>query len=641
MCGICGKLNFSKDEQVERRLIEQMCQVLSHRGPDDEGVYVKGNFGLGHRRLSIIDLTPAGHQPMGNEDKTVWISFNGEIYNYLELREQLECRGHRFISSTDTETILHLYEEEGVECLNRLRGMFAFAIYDENNERLFLARDRVGKKPLVYALKDDFLIFASEIKALLLDPTMKREVDFVALHHYLTYEYCPSPLTIFKGISKLPPAHFLTWEKGRVKIERYWDLSYREKLILAHEEEYEERFKEIFEESVRIRMRSDVPLGAFLSGGIDSSATVAFMSKLNSRPVKTFSIGFEEEEYNELPYAKIVADRFKTDHHEFLVKPDAVEVLPRLVYYYNEPFADSSAIPTYYVSRLTRGHVTVALNGDGGDESFAGYERYIADRLAGYYQMVPAIVREKVIRRMVESLPHSENRRNFFRRLKRFVRGISEQPERRYVRWICFFDNEMKDDLYSREFKSMVLGIDSADLTVQWYGKADGKSFIDRTLYVDVMSYLPDDLLVKVDIASMANSLEARSPFLDHTLMEFAASLPSELKLKRVNTKYLLKQLLKDILPPEILKRKKMGFGVPLDRWFRRELKEMAYDTLLSQSALNRGYFKRESIEKLLNEHVSMKADHSYRIWALLFLELWHCMFIDRQEVDFYREHNL
>jgi len=633
MCGICGKLNFNKDEPVDPGLIRQMCQILSHRGPDDEGIYVQKNCGLGHRRLSIIDLTAAGHQPMCNEDGTIWIVFNGEIYNFLELRKSLAAKGHRFISSTDTETILHLYEEEGTDCLKKLRGMFAFAIYDEKNGRLFLARDRVGKKPLVYAVKDTSLIFASEIKAILLDPAIQREVDVTVLHHYLTYEYCPSPLSIFKGINKLPPAHFLIWEQGKVRIERYWDLRYREKLTLSSEEEYGERFKELFEESVRIRLMSDVPLGAFLSGGIDSSATVAFMSTLTSRPVKTFSIGFEEEEYNELPYARIAAERFKTDHHEFMVKPDAVEILPKLVYYYNEPFADSSAIPTYYVSKLTRKHVTVALNGDGGDESFAGYERYIADRLAGYYQMVPALLREKIIRRIVEALPHAENRRNFFRRLKRFVRGISEQPERRYVRWICFFDNEMKDDIYSNEFRELNKGTDSVDLIVRWYGKADGKSFLDRTLFVDVMSYLPEDLLVKVDIASMANSLEARSPFLDHKLMEFAASLPSSLKLNGIVTKYLLKESLRGILPEEILQRKKMGFGVPIDCWFRGELKEMAFDTLLSPAALQRGYFKKESIERLLNEHITLRADHSYRIWALLFLELWHRMFIDRWEV--------
>ena len=633
MCGICGKLNFNREEPVEGGLIKQMCQVLSHRGPDDEGTYVKRNCGLGHRRLSIIDLSPAGHQPMSNEDGTVWIVFNGEIYNFPELRKFLEARGHRFASFTDTETILHLYEEEGTGCLRKLRGMFAFAIYDERNERLFLARDRVGKKPLAYALTDNSLIFASEIKAILLDPAIRREIDFTVLHHYLTYEYCPSPHTIFKGIQKLPPAHFLIWEKGKANIERYWDLRYQEKLILPDEEAYGERFREIFEEAVRIRLMSDVPLGAFLSGGIDSSATVAWMSKLSSEPVKTFSIGFEEEEYNELPYARIVADRFKTDHHEFMVRPNAMEILPKLVYYYNEPFADSSAIPTYYVSKLTRGHVTVALNGDGGDESFAGYERYIADRLAGYYQLVPAVLREKIIRKVVELLPHSENRRNFFRRLKRFVRGISEEPERRYVRWICFFDNEMKDDLYCSEFKELVRGIDSVDLTVQWYAKADGKDFIDRTLFVDAMSYLPEDLLVKVDIASMANSLEARSPFLDHRLMEFAASLPGHLKLNGMVTKYLLKQSLKGILPEEVLKRKKMGFGVPLDRWFRGELKEMAFDTLLSPAALQRGYFQKKSVERLLNEHVTLRADHSYRIWALLFLELWHRMFIDCWEV--------
>jgi asparagine synthase (glutamine-hydrolysing) len=346
-------------------------------------------------------------------------------------------------------------------------------------------------------------------------------------------------------------------------------------------------------------------------------------------PVKTFSIGFEEEDYNELKYARVIAERYETDHHEFIVKPDAVDILPKLIWHYNEPFADSSAIPTYYVSKMTRDYVTVALNGDGGDESFAGYERYLADKLANYYKFIPRFLREDIIRKIVDSLPYNPRRRSFLRRLKRFVRGVSEVPERRYVRWICYFDNEMKDDLYTPSFKEKVNDIDSVDLTVGWYKKADGKTFIDQTLFVDAMSYLPEDLLVKVDIASMANSLEARSPFLDHNVMEFAASLPSDLKLRGMETKYLLKHTLSEILPKEILQRRKMGFGVPLDVWFRNDLKEMAYDILLDKQCTERGYFKRETIQSLLDEHVSEQYDHSYRIWALLFLELWHKMFID------------
>ena len=629
MCGICGQVCFEVDKKVDEVLIRKMSSVLNHRGPDDEGVYVRGHVGLAHKRLSIIDLTPAGQQPMSNEDGSIWIVFNGEIYNFLELRENLQAKGHTFSSNTDTETIIHLYEDKGIDCVQELRGMFAFAIWDENKRRLFLARDRAGKKPLVYAHTNEGLLFASEIKSLLRAPSVKRDIDYSALHHYLTYQYVPSPLTIFAGIKKLPPAHILIYQKGNITIKRYWELSYQNKLQLPSLEDYGERFLEVFQEAVKIRLRSDVPLGAFLSGGIDSSLVVAVMSKLMNQPAKTFSIGFEEEEYSELPYARMIAEKYETDHHEFIVKPDAIEIMPKLVWHYNEPYADSSAIPTYYVSKMTREYVTVALNGDGGDESFAGYERYLADKLADYYRFVPRLFREKIIRKVINILPHSANRRTFFRRLKRFVKGISEIPERRYVRWICFFDNEMKDDLYTPSFKEQMKGIDSVDLTVNWYGKANGKSFIDKTLFVDVMSYLPEDLLVKVDIASMANSLEARSPFLDHKVMEFASSLPSNLKLRGIETKYLLKHTLSEFLPKDILRRKKMGFGVPLDIWFRNDLKEMAYDILLDKRCIERGYFESESIQKMLDEHVSEKYDHCYRIWALLFLELWHRMFID------------
>jgi asparagine synthase (glutamine-hydrolysing) len=606
-----------------------MASVINHRGPDDEGVYVKGNVGLAHKRLSILDLSTAGHQPMSNEDGSVWIVFNGEIYNFLDLRDALIKKGHTFVSRTDTETIIHLYEEKGIECVHDLRGMFAFAIWDEHKERLFCARDRAGKKPFVYAHTKEGFVFASEIKSLLRDPLIDKSLDYRAIHHYLTYQYVPSPLSIFENIKKLPPAHILIYERGKITAKRYWNLSYRNKLHLPSLRDYGERFRDLFEEAVKIRLRSDVPLGAFLSGGIDSSLVVAVMSRLMDQPVKTFSIGFEEEAYDEVKFARLIAEKYETDHHEFTVKPDAVSILPKIVWHYNEPYADSSAIPTYYVSKMTRDFVTVALNGDGGDESFAGYERYLADKLADYYRRVPSFVREGIIRRAVDILPHSTNRRNFFRRLKRFVKGISETPERRYVRWICFFDNEMKEDLYTASFKELNREYDSVDLTVTWYERADAKQFLDKTLFVDVMSYLPEDLLVKVDVASMAHSLEARSPFLDHKVMEFAASLPPNLKLRGMETKYLLKETLSDIVPREILHRKKMGFGVPLDVWFRNDLKEMAYDVLLDQKCIERGYFRKEYISKMLEEHVSRRYDHSYRIWALLFLELWHRMFID------------
>jgi len=633
MCGICGKLYCNPMRKAEQNNISAMASVLAHRGPDDHGIYVDGPVGIGHQRLSIIDISPAGHQPMSNEDGSIWIVFNGEIYNFEELRMELQGKGHVFTSHTDTETIIHLYEEEDTDCLNRLRGMFAFAIWDSTKQRLFIARDRVGKKPLVYAVTDDAIIFASEIKALLQDPSVTAEVDCEALHHYLTYQYVPSPWTMFKGIRKLPPAHSLVVEREKITTRQYWQLSYAQKLTLPTLGDYVEQFMDVFTEAVKIRLRSDVPLGAFLSGGIDSSATVAVMSQFANRAIKTFSIGFDVSEYNETTFAAMVAKKFNTDHTEFIVNPDAISILPKLVWHYNEPFADSSAIPTYYVSKLTREHVTVALNGDGGDESFAGYERYIADKLAGYYEKIPCIAREHIIKRCLSFVPHQENRNSFFRRLKRFVNGISEKAERRYVRWICGFDNEMKNDLYSAAFAEKTAAIDSVDLIVNWYAKADASAFLDKTLFVDVKSYLPDDLLVKVDIASMANSLEARSPFLDHKLMEFAAALPPHLKLNGIQSKYLLKKAFSSVLPRSVLYRKKMGFGVPIDRWLRNELKELTYQILLEKRTVERGLFKEQAVRMLIDEHMLKRADNSYRIWALLFMEVWYRMFIDKRSV--------
>lgn len=633
MCGICGKIYFDTSKKADRRLIDRMTAVLKHRGPDDRGIHVAGHVGLGHQRLSIIDLSPAAHQPMSNEDNSIRIVFNGEIYNFEELRRELEEKGHVFRSRSDTEVIIHLYEDEGTDCVHKLRGMFAFAVWDTNNRQLFLARDRAGKKPLVYTVVDGALVFASEIKSLLQDPSVTAAVNCEGLHHYLTYQYVPGPHTIFQGIKKLPPAHTLVLRDGRISTSRYWQISYDHNKKFTSLNDSREQLLDIFREAVKIRLRSDVPLGAFLSGGIDSSAVVAVMSSLMDRPVKTFSIGFEESDYNELQYAKLVAQQFRTDHTEFIVKPDAVKILPKIVSHYDEPFADPSAVPTYYVSKLTREHVTVALTGDGGDESFAGYERYVANRLAGYYEMIPFVLREKVIKKAVNLLPYRESRWSISRRLKRFINGISEEPARRYVQWLCYFNNDQKDKLYTPSFAEKVSTLDSVDITADMYKKSDADNFIEKTLFADVMLYLPYDLLVKVDIASMANSLEVRSPFLDHKVMEFAASLPIEFKLRGMQTKYILKKAFEPFLPKKVLYRKKMGFGVPLQRWFRQELKSIAYEVLLEKRTIERGYFKRDAVQVLLDEHVAMSADHSYRIWALLFLELWHRIFIDKSEV--------
>jgi len=609
-----------------------MTDTLVHRGPDDRGTFEEPGVGLGHRRLSIIDLSPAGRQPMANEDGSLLIVYNGEIYNFKELRRGLEERGHVFISHSDTEVILHLYEEKKEECLADLRGMFAFAIWDRRLRRLFLARDRAGQKPLVYAEHEGGLLFASELKALLEVPGLSREVDDTSIHHYLTYQYVPSPRTIFRSIRKLPPAHYLFWEGGRIVISRYWDLHYVPKLRLGSLPAYRERFLEIFNEAVRLRLVSDVPLGAFLSGGVDSSAVVAAMSLQGAAPVRTFSIGFTERDYDEVRYARQVASRYGTEHHEMVVEPRALDILPKLVYAYNEPFADSSAVPTYHVSRMTRDHVTVALSGDGGDEALAGYRRYAVDRFLAWYLRLPSFLREGVIRNVVEKLPRTRRPRGFLGQLKRFVSSVDPVRERQYVRYLCFFSEEQKKDLYTPEFSAAMAGEDSVGLVEEIYRLADGRDFLDRTLFVDTRSYLPDDILVKVDIAGMANSLETRSPFLDHHLMEFAAACPSSLKLRGRQGKYLLKEAVKDLLPPDIVRRRKMGFGMPVAEWFRGgDLREIAGDVLLDRRALARGYFSREGVTRLLEEHLDLQQDHGYRLWSLLFLELWFRRFVDEE----------
>jgi asparagine synthase (glutamine-hydrolysing) len=504
--------------------------------------------------------------------------------------------------------------------------MFAFAIWDEPKRRLFIARDRVGKKPLCYWIDKDGLAFASEPKAFLADPGFSATPDPAALSLYLTYQYVPAPMSAFAGVQKLPPAHYLLVEDGRVSTHRYWKLSYATKRSISEGEAVEE-LRTRLREAVKLRLMSDVPLGAFLSGGIDSGAVVALMSELGAAPVRTFSIGFEQKEYDELEYARLVATRYETEHHEFVVRPDAMSLLPKLVWHYNEPFADSSAIPTFILSELTRRHVTVALNGDAGDENFAGYERYWANVLAGRFDEIPAPLRRSldVVARL---MPGSATSRSVVSKGKRFLETLGEGPERRYVRWMSHFQPLLKTEICTPEFAAAAPQ-DAADLLLRAYAASDAPDFIDATLDVDVNNYLPDDLLVKVDIASMAYGLEARSPMLDHPLMEFAASLPSGLKLKGGTKKYILKEAVKPLLPREIIERPKMGFGVPLEHWFRDELKDLAHDVLLSGTLAQRGYFRPEVIRRLLDEHVRGVRAWHYQLWNLLMLESWHRVFID------------
>ena len=627
MCGITGFVN-NNSSAADRVVLERMNNAIAHRGPDDDGFYVHENVGLAMRRLSIIDVS-GGHQPIHNADKTKWIVFNGEIYNYRELRENLDKRGHRFYTKSDTETVLHLYDEYGVDCVQHLRGMYAIAIWDETEKTLFLARDRVGKKPILYSHQPNGdLIFGSEFQALLQHPAISREVDYDAIDSYMSYLCVPAPQTAFKQIRKLEPGHWLRWKNGQIETKRYWLPDFSKKIKISEQDAIEETTR-ILREATKMRMISEVPLGAFLSGGVDSSAVVALMAQESSEPVKTFSIGFEEQDFSELKYAKRVAEHVGAEYNEFIVRPNAMEVLPTLVDHYGEPYADSSAIPTYYVSKETRQHVTVALNGDGGDESFGGYERYMAMQLAETYQRFPGVLRKAFIEAPIGLLPSSEFKRTRSRDLQRFIMAANLPRTERYYYWMSTIKDRLKDELYTDEFKRRTTENKPFRFLEQWYEKANGAGILDSTLLADQMTYLPNDLLVKVDIASMANSLEARSPFLDHKLIEFAASLPENLKMRRFQTKYLLKKVAARLVPKDVIYRQKMGFGVPIGKWFRGEMKDFVNEVLLSEKAMSRGITNPDIVKRYIHQHQTGELDHTHQIWSLLMLELWFQRFID------------
>lgn len=647
MCGIAGAAWTRHWAAIDSAQLRRMTDLIVHRGPDQEGQHIAAATGnadagvaLGFRRLSIIDLS-TGNQPLSNEDGSVWIAFNGEIYNYVELREELLAKGHRFATHSDTEVIVHAYEEYGIECLQKFRGMFAFALWDDRNERLLLARDRLGKKPLLYRQESDRLSFGSELKSLLQIPGAPREVDPQAIDLFLTYQYVPHPRTILKGYRKLPPAHYAVYEKGQLSVQRYWTPPYRSDVThpladpsLAHSQywsaaDWQSKLRETLTEAVRIRMRSDVPLGAFLSGGIDSTIISGLMQSLSSRPILTFSIGFPVEKFDERVYAREAAKLLGTDHQEYMVEPSALDMLPELIWHYDEPFGDSSAIPTMYLSRVTRQKVTVALSGDGGDELFAGYDRYQAVLLAGKIDRLPGFVKSICGWPLWQKIPARVEQKSFRRRLKRFLSGMAESPERRYLRWIGIFDNDARDRLYSKEFKARIAGFDSAEFLLDAYQLCPDRDFITRTTAVDVQTYLPCDILTKVDIASMAASLEARSPFLDHHVAELAARMPLDLKFERGRGKKILVETFQDLLPSSIQTRKKMGFGVPIDHWFRNELRSLMEETLLAPQSLARGYFNPDTIRDLVTQHTSGQFDHSYRLWNLMVLEHWHRTFLD------------
>ena len=629
MCGIAGRYNFRSGRPVDQARVTAMCDLIAHRGPDEAGVFTDGPVGLGHRRLAIIDLTPTGRQPMTAANGLATIVFNGEIYNFPDLRRDLEARGHRFRGRSDTEILLAAYLEFGVECLSRLRGMFAFAIWDARDRSLFIARDRVGKKPLHYRLDADGIAFASEAKAFFAEPSFSATPDLEALSHYLTYQYVPSPFSAFQGVRKLPPGSYLIVRDGEVSVHRYWRLRYTPKRRMTEDEAASELVDRL-REAVRIRLVSDVPLGAFLSGGVDSSTVVALMAQLSGSPVKTYSIGFDEKEYDELPYARLVAQRYGTDHHEFIVRPDAAAVIPTLVWHYDEPYADESAVPSYYLSQMTRQHVTVALNGDAGDENFSGYSRYVTDARLDRFDRLPASARRAALN-LVGAMPAGDRSDAWLARAQRWAQRASASREMRYARRMMHFTPELKRRLCIGELGHAAAEHDSSRILLEAFAASDAQDFVDAMLDVDVNHYLPDCLLVKVDIATMAHGLEGRSPMLDHEFMEFAASLPVDLKRRGREGKVILRKAARQLLPAEILDRRKMGFGVPLDHWFRGELRGMASDLLLSGAGATRGLFDTRFVRQMLDEHAAGIAPWQDQLWNLLMLEQWFRTFIDRR----------
>jgi asparagine synthase (glutamine-hydrolysing) len=634
MCGIGGFVTAGTAlprAELEARLW-RMIATLRHRGPDDEGVWTDGKAGLAHARLSIIDLSPAAHQPMASADGTIWITYNGEVYNFAEIRQELEALGYLFRSRSDTEVIANGWHAWGPRIFSRLRGMFALALWDRRSRQLILARDRIGKKPLYWTRTRSGFLFGSEIKALFAWPGVARLPDLAAIDHYLTLQYVPAPQTAFAGICKLPAAHYLTVEArvdGSISESepvRYWQLpDPRAASTLPPLDELKRELAARLEEAVRLRLLSDVPLGAFLSGGVDSSAIVAMMARAGGGRIKTFSIGFAAKEYDETGYARLVAQRYGTDHEEHVVEPDAVAVLPRLVWHYGEPFADPSAIPTYYVAELARRQVTVALTGDGGDECFLGYGRYRAMRWLDRLDRLPRWGREG-LGRLLALAPAPLQRRFRTRRIQGALLAPRSMPAERYAPTIAFFGDGDKAEGYSGAMRELC-SHSALGLLEPYFAAAE--SLVAGANRADIHTYLPDDLMVKVDIAGMAHGLEARSPLLDHELMEWAATLPDTVKMPGGVTKALFKAAMEPYLPREIIYRPKRGFGCPIDRWFRRELKELAYDTLLAQSARQRGLFRPDYVHRLLDEHCAGRVDHHTRLWALLMLELWFRMWID------------
>jgi asparagine synthase (glutamine-hydrolysing) len=621
MCGICG-LSHSTNQKPERSLLEKMNTAIAHRGPDSDGFYIDAGVGLAMRRLAIIDVS-GGDQPIANEDESVWIVFNGECYNYPEMRAELERRGHQLTTKSDTECIVHFYEGEGDDCVKRLRGMFAFALWDEKKKRLLLARDRLGKKPMYYSIQNGTLYFGSELSAVLAALPYKPEINLEAIDLYLSLQYVPDPLTAYEGIFKLPPAHTLVWENGQLHIQRYWDYTYQPKFT-ASEDELAEELRARLRDAVKMRLLSEVPLGAHLSGGIDSTIIVALMSEFASGPVKTFSAGFEEQNFTELPFARAVAQKYSTDHHEFtLTYGDIPSTLEKIASHFGEPFADASAIPLYHLSVLTRQHVTVALNGDGGDEDFAGYQRYLLDGFANAYARAPRFLTRSLIPSIANFFPDNADRpvgKSLINGLKRLEQIPEIDRRASILRWGSYFSPRQRSELWKPEFRFN--SNNAQNLLASQFDSVEG-SYLDKTLYTDLHTYLPGDLLVKADRMTMAASLEGRSPFLDHEIVEWSARVPDQLKVKGRSGKYLLKKAFAKELPESIKGRGKQGFGIPLSAWFRGPLHDWSKQMLLADGSPLHKWLDRDALKQIIDEHKTGRVDHGKRLYALAMLGVW------------------
>ena len=627
MCGICGIAKTDNGAPISSSLIAAMCETLAHRGPDDQGVHAEKNVGLGSRRLSIIDLEK-GHQPLSNEDGTIWISHNGDVYNFPALRKELISRGHTFRTKTDTETIVHGYEEWGEDFVLKLRGMFAFSLWDSREEKLILARDRIGIKPLYYTLLEDkTLIFGSELKAILKHPRVQRSIDPRALDLYLSLEYIPAPYSIFQNISKLPAGHLLIYTRGETHLKKYWKLENQDSLSSrvskSRLNSLMDELYALIKEAVQLRLISDVPLGAFLSGGIDSSSLVGMMQELGTSPIKTFSIGFEDSSYDELHHARRVAETFQTEHQEFVLKPKALDLTDKLIHHLDEPFGDFSIFPTYLISQMARSHVKVILSGDGGDKVFGGYEHYQAQKLS--HPPLPFLFR-RILNPLIRTIPPSQKKKGAWNKIRRFGQGFEQATGDRHLRWMMFLTGKDKKSLYAPELQEKLGGSKPLHTTFPFdglYNSSLNFDTLNREYFLDLKTYLVDDILVKVDRMSMATSLETRVPLLDHKIVEFAYSLPGNLKLNGLTTKWIFKKTMERLLPHQNIYRKKEGFSIPIKHWLRTELKDMLLDYLNERRIREGGLFRFDFIEKMIDQHLKQRENFSHQLWALLVFEIW------------------